>query len=286
MHKLASVTAAVAFSLLAVAPADAVDEGVADGDAHPNVGLLAFDVDGGGETPPFGLCTGFVVSDSVFVTAAHCITAVPEGVEWAVTLEPGSPKSPVLTPGFFPDDFPFVVTVPVHRATGAVVHPDFRVGWRAAHDVAVVLFPAGTFAGVTPVELPAAGLLDRLAAGGGLHGRSFTLVGYGGDEERGAGSPALFIPGYRQAARAPFQALTPEHLRLQLTAAATGGGALCAGDSGSPQFLDETNLAVSLLTESSRSDSCRGAQAAQRLDTPAERAFLDRHVQLLMRLEP
>src|SRR5688500_14935816 len=70
-----------ALSLLAglvlSAPAGAVDNGVPDGDAHPNVGLLAFDIDGEGPTPPFALCTGSVISDHAFLTAAHCIAAIP-----------------------------------------------------------------------------------------------------------------------------------------------------------------------------------------------------------------
>ena len=141
-----------------------------------------------------------------------------------------------------------------------------------------MLFPAGTFAGVTPVDLPDQGLLDGLAASGGLHGQSFRLVGYGAEPRQDGGPSRLFAPGYRQTGTAPFQALTPMHLRLQLTSAATGGAGLCPGDSGSPQFLGESNLAVSLLTSSNLSESCGGAQAAQRLDTSAVRAFLDQYV--------
>ena len=280
MRKLVLATLATSIALLAAGPAAAVDEGVPDGNGHPNVGLLTFDVDGPGETPPFALCTGFVVSESVFVTAAHCIAALPEGVQWGVTLAPGGPGEPVFAPGFLPDDFPFAVSAPVTPALGAVVHPEHRVGWREANDVAVVRFPEGTFAGVTSVDLPEAGLLDRLAAAGGLHGESFTLVGYGTEKQQNNGPPRLYAAGYRQTAQAPFQALTPMHLRLQLTTGASVGGGLCAGDSGSPQFLGDSNLAVSLLTNSNLSDSCGGAQAMERLDTPAVRAFLGQYVEL------
>ena len=37
--------------LLVATPAEAIVNGEPDGDAHPNVGLLAFDVDAEGETP-------------------------------------------------------------------------------------------------------------------------------------------------------------------------------------------------------------------------------------------
>jgi Trypsin len=205
-----------ALSLLAglalSAPAGAVDNGVPDGDAHANVGLLAFDIDGEGPTPPFALCTGSVISDDALLTAAHCIAAIPDA-DWVVTLDGGSPEQPMATQGFFPDDFPFAVIGPVDRSIGVVVHPDFGRGRSRINDLAVVLFPEGTFAHVTPVELPTAGLLDELAARGGLVGRTVTLVGYGTDAE--VEPPRYFFHGYRQTATAPVQALTPRWLRTE-----------------------------------------------------------------------
>jgi hypothetical protein len=241
------------------------------------VGLLAFDVDGEGETPPFGLCSGSVISDSVFLTAAHCITAIPDA-QWVVTLDGGGPGDPVSTPGFFPVDFPFAVTGPVYRSIGAVVHPDFGGGSSRENDLAVVLFPEGTFDQVTPIEFPTAGLLDDLAARGGLVGRNVTLVGYGADAA--VGPPRYFSHGYRQTATAPIQALTPRWLRIQQTPAATGQGSLCLGDSGSPQFLggSDSNLAVSLFSH--HATTCGGVSRAQRLDTLSARQFLSQFVSL------
>jgi hypothetical protein len=267
---LVAVVVSLAFGLTCAGPALAIDNGMPDRDAHPNVGLLAFDVDGGGETPPFALCTGSVVSDSVFLTAAHCITAIPDA-QWVVTLDGGGPDDPVAPPGFFPDDFPFAVTGPVYRSIGAVVHPDFDARLHE-NDLAVVLFPDGTFAHVTPVELPPAGLLDDLAARGGLVGQTLTLVGYGTDAE--VGPPRYFFHGYRQTATAPIQALTPRWLRIQQTPDATGQGSLCLGDSGSPQFLggSDSNLVISVFSH--HATTCRGTSRAQRLDTPSAQEFL------------
>ena len=94
---------ALALSLLATlvlsAPAGAVDNGVPDGDRHPNVGLLGFDFDAEGESPPFFLCTGSVLSDRVFLTAAHCIDVFDDTVQWVASLEPGAPQHPAYTPG-------------------------------------------------------------------------------------------------------------------------------------------------------------------------------------------
>src|SRR5215210_691374 len=106
---VAVLVVALLLALTGPAPAHAIDDGVPDGDAHPHVGLLAFDIDAEGEIPPFALCSGSVISDDVFLTAAHCIAAIPDA-QWVVTLDGGGPGDPVTTTGFFPDDFPFVVT--------------------------------------------------------------------------------------------------------------------------------------------------------------------------------
>jgi Trypsin len=256
-------------ALIAVAfapTAQAIDEGVPDRDRHPFVGVLGFDVDGSGPVPPALLCSGSVLSDRHFLTAAHCIPAVPPDVEWVVSLEPGRPAAPVVIPGIFPDDFPHPFAVPAKRGGVAVVHPDFDPD-RLAHDVAVIRFPARTFAGVEPVQLPPAGLLDDLRR---VERRSFRLVGYGTDPEFGDGPPVYVLEGYRQTAVASFEALTRRQLVL-----ARGG---CLGDSGSPQLLDDSNLAVSVF--SATGPDCRGPNAAQRLDTRSERRFLERFVDL------
>lgn len=263
-------------------PAAAIGNGEPDGTGHPNVGLVGFDLDGpGGALPPFALCTSFVASDSVVVTAAHCIAVAPDA-SWAVTLEPGDPTAPVNTTGIFPDDFPFPIIVPVVHAEKVVMHPRFGEGHPQANDVAVLHFPEGTFADVTPADLPRERELDALAAHGGLLGRDFTLVGYGAvplspttEQKR--------IEGFRRVASAPFQGLTPESLVLQATPEATGAGFVCSGDSGGPQFLGVSNLAVSLvggMTNSGRAQCGTGARFMQRLDTPVIREFLEQHVPL------
>lgn len=157
-----------------------------------------------------------------------------------------------------------------------VVHPDYVDGEARRNDLAVVLFPEGTFADVTPIDLPSLNLLSTLNDGGGLHGDPVTLVGYGNDAE--LGPPRYLYPGYRQTGTAPIQGLTRNWLLIQGSTAATGGNGLCYGDSGSPQFLGNTNLVVSIFSR--HPTTCRGAVRAQRLDTASARKFLAQLVQL------
>jgi len=276
----------VCVALLASLPSQslAIGGGSPDGNGHPNVAFIGFDLDGpGGPLPPFALCTCFVASDSVLITAAHCIEVAPDA-SWAVTLQPGSPGDPIYTPGLYPDDFPFPIIVPVTYADEVHMHQNYGEGQIRANDVAVLIFPEGTFAGVTPVTLPSELQLDALAAQGGLLGQDFTLVGYGGIPFDRPTEP-VFEPGYREVASAPFQALMPVSLILQGTPEATGAGFICAGDSGGPQFLGDSNLAVSLVGGINlnvlRGEPCgTGAQFFQRLDTPIIREFLGQYVTL------
>ena len=256
MRVFAALATALAISACGAVPALAIDEGVPDFDGHPNVGLMGFDVDGDGPEPTVAWCTGTVVSDDVFLTAAHCLINFPAGTSFAVTLEPGGPATPVYRPGRIFDDFPYPFTPSPPFATKAVIHPRFGGDELRTHDVGVLVFPPSTFKDVTPVELPRADMLERIH----LRDRSFRLVGYGGDPEWGnGGEPVLIAEGYRQTATAPFKRLTPTQLQLDGRSRVTGQGGVCLGDSGSPQFLGDSNLQLSLMSNATRAATERSS---------------------------
>jgi len=113
------------------------------------------------------------------------------------------------------------------------------------------------------------GALDHLRPSGRRRGPRFTLVGYGMETRDGL----FYAAGYRKTARAGFHDLSADWLQLTNRVGAwRRSGALCYGDSGSPQFLGGSNLQVSLFHDSV--PACDGVGYNQRLDTRSERRFL------------
>jgi hypothetical protein len=265
-----ALTAVLLVALVAPPRAAAIDNGVPDGSRHPNVGLLAFDLDGPGGDPPAFLCSGSVLSDRVFLTAAHCIAVFPEA-EWSVSLEAGSPASPVATPGLVFDDFPFAVTVPTTPAVQVAVHPKFDPETRA-HDLAVLVMPKRAFAGVKPVRLAPPGVVRHLVR----RATKLTLVGYGADPDFSGPAPRFVLEGFRQLAAAPVAGITDRWVELD-NGSPLGG--VCLGDSGSPQLIRGTSIAVShVSTDGPPEAPCTGTALAHRLDRPADRRFLARYL--------
>ncbi|MEO1034933.1 MAG: trypsin-like serine protease [Pseudomonadota bacterium] len=250
-------------------PAQAIEFGKPD-TAYESVGALAVYF----ETPfgngPFGFCSGFVISDRAFVTAAHCLAEFPHlqhvPQAWAVTMEPGSPENPILPPGVFTELMDFI-KFPIDNAelmspTMIHTHPDYDPQTQE-NDVAVLEFPAGTFK-QSPVKLARPWFLNRLKALRILQRVPIGVVGYGGAGFKAddMGVFGLYIPGHRNRGFTGFSALTRSRLFLEPTAVLDSR--LLSGDSGSPQFI--LDRAVSL--------SSVAGVGEQRLDIPSVRRFL------------
>lgn len=267
MKKIAAALAAASLVLLSLAPpAHSLDEAVPDGNRHGAVGMIGADPDRDGPEVPRFLCNGAVISDRHFLTAGHCAALFGPDAEVFVSLQPGSPAAPVYRPGVYPDDFPFPPTGPVITGGVVTIHPGFDFD-RRLHDVAVVTYPASTFAGVAPITLPKAGQVDRLRKG-----RTLRLVGYGTDPEYGDGAPVLIAEGFRQTRTTTLKSVSRRQIELK-------GGA-CVGDSGAPQFLGNSGVAIALLSDVGGFETCPGPYVSQRLDTRSERRFLSQFVRL------
>ena len=165
MRRFTILFAALLFALGAGVPsAGAITNGEPDGTRHPAVGaLVGYYAPAGGT---IAYCSGTLISPTVFLTAAHC--------------------------GFLPGDtvqvtFDEVYTADSTLYTGTfIAHPDYRPGTNAqglqSNDIAVVVF-SKPIRGITPAQLPTAGLLDQMKADGTLtQSTLFTSVGYGDTE--------------------------------------------------------------------------------------------------------
>jgi Trypsin len=256
---------AVMAALVLAAPAGAITFGQLDGNRHPYVGALIADwnPDVAGEDL---LCSGTLISPTVFLTASHCTVFLPDvGVdpgEVFVTFdpEPVSPDGAVL---------PAATLLPGTYHT----HPEFGGGRSDPHDIAVVVLDA-PYTGATPARLPTLNHLDTIA----LKDQHFTAVGYGTfrDDKR-RGPQALGFDGKRRFVTQGFRSLTKSWLNLSMNPS-TGSGGTCFGDSGGPHLLGDTNLVVSITVTGDR--WCRATDVTYRTDTASARAFLGQFVAL------
>ena len=255
----AIVLALVAFLAAFGGSASAITHGTADGNGHPNVGALIAEWREPGQKDL--LCSGTLISPTVFLTASHC-TIFLESLEisdvW-VTFDGQFDGSSTLRHG--------------------VYHTNPAYGHDFAHlnDVAVVVLDSPV-AGTTPAQLPQAGLLDQMAVKNGLKGQKFTAVGYGDQERQNGGGPPSFpFDAMRRVATSEFRAINTNWLRLSQNPS-TGDGGTCFGDSGGPNFLGSSNVLAAVTVTG---DSvCRATNVVFRLDTPASRDFLGDYVTL------
>jgi hypothetical protein len=264
---------ALAAAALAVAlipgPAGAITYGERDGNTHRNVGAVIAEHRGPGIKDQ--LCSGTLISPTVFLTAAHC-TAFLESL--------GIPNDQIWV-SFDVDIDPITSSTKLYQGTW-VTHEGFGHDQSDSKDIAVIRFRK-PITGITPAGLPTAGLFDRMKAAGTLNGQKFTAVGYGVHEpERGGGPPVFPYDGERWRAVSEFNALNASWLRLSQNDA-TGDSGTCFGDSGGPNFLGTGGQTVpgTIASITIAGDAmCLATNVTYRLDTRVAREFLGRFVTL------
>jgi hypothetical protein len=238
--------------------------GTPDAGQYPSVGAMLYDVNQDGViTGVDQWCSGSLIAPDRFLTAGHCVYFLPRNTQLYISFSTDLLLAPSLS--FIP-------------ATGYVYDPQICFHCNNHHDLAVIFLPAGSTTGLTPLALPPAGLLDQLAAQGGLRNQLFVNVGYGTSATR-TGQPSYPYDAKRNVSLSPFMGLKPYWLGLLMNNNATGLGGDCYHDSGGPKFLDG-NPTMIVATTTTGDIPCRATSWDYRLDTQSARDFLGQFLTL------
>ena len=244
-----ALVAALSASLLLAAPAGAITNGTADGNAHPNVGGLVNDTQYSDGTWLY--CSGTLISPTIFLTAAHC---ADDGQIVRVTFDTAYVDGDKVYTGTFEAD------------------PAYNQSQSDTHDIAVVVFDKAV-KGITPALLPEAGSLSNLSGS-----QKFTPVGYGAYEvTKGSGGHKYLYNDVRMKTTGTLNSINVTWLRISMNAS-KGDGGTCYGDSGGPNFLGTSNVIASITITGDA--VCRATNVTYRLDTESARTFLSQYVTL------
>lgn len=256
MRRLVAFLASLLVALALAAPVSAITYGEIDSDnQYANTGALIAQFSDG----KFVVCSGTLISPTVFLTAAHC---VDDGEQMWVS-------------------FDLTITEPVTRRTNTIhsgtahAHPDFACcGGNDTYDIAVVVLDRAV-RGITPASLPTLNQLGEMTAQQ-LKSATFVAAGYGTvrEDHQGSSEPLFWDPT-RRFAEQTVNSLEPAWLNLSMNPS-TGDGGTCYGDSGGPHFLGDTVVSLTVTGDV----WCKATDKTYRLDTQVARDFLDDFVTL------
>ena len=226
-----------------------ITDGTLDGNRHPAVVLIIFDVDGA----PAWRCSGTLIAPKVVLTAGHC-PGEPGEVSGARVftesdVENGDNNYPFKGPN----------TIEARKWQS---HPQYTNARFFLHDVGVVILSrevklaAGQYG-----QLPTVDQLDALQPS---NSTKFTAVGYGLQRI----NPVFVQDDLVRMFSTPHlvqinTAFTGDFSLLLSNNASTGG--TCFGDSGGPNYLGNSNV-IAGVTSFGLNGTCGGTGGVFRLD--------------------
>lgn len=247
-YKILAILFVSVLVLVTVIPVQAITDGELDGNGHPYVGLMLFQATDG----YWYTCSGTLLSPTVFLTAGHCTSDAIYPIYIWFDANPISPD------GY------------LHRSTADATGTPFAPSNFSfpRFDVGVVVLEEEVVMDVYG-QLPTTNQLDTLKTKRGLQNVTFTAVGYGMqksfptaaswkdqiDYQRWVAHPKLNqinVPGF-----------VGDYSLLLSNNAHTGG--TCFGDSGGPNFLNDTNV-VAGVTSFGINGNCAGTGGVFRMD--------------------
>lgn len=257
MNRIGKLALLVGLALVAAACSRAVQDvgvtaqitnGELDGNRHPYVGLMVAQ-DAAGR--PLWRCSGTLISPTIYLTAGHCTEAPAAHVEiwFDADVESGIPGN----------GYPFNGDVGGTPYT----HPQYDPNAFFLYDLGVVVLDEPVVMSEY-AALPKQDVLDRMARQRGRQDVTFTAVGYGLQR---------INPVFVEAER--VRMLARPHL-IQINGGIVGDfslllsnnhstGGTCFGDSGGPNFIDDTNV-VGGVTSFGLNGNCGGTGGVYRVD--------------------
>ena len=281
---LVVVTIVLGIALASVGTAYAITNGQPDGDDHPYVGLIVFDVyvpDVG--NVPAWRCSGSLIAPNVVLTAGHC-------TDGAVAARVWFDKDVTY------DNVPFPLYPYGGAGSGAIegtpyTNPDYRSEENpygggnglpafSYRDVGVVVLAEPVYMDEYG-ELPEAGLVDTLK-----NKTDVDFVGYGVQYQ-------VQIPGKWLPQPPPYYRWTGPRVRMYAPSAMVSGkfvhsdeflmlslnpgrdkGGSCFGDSGGPDLLYGTDTILGVNSYVTNCN-CAGVGFSSRVDIPEVLEWID-----------
>ena len=285
---IAAAATTLAATAAVLAPAHAITNGELDNGAHPMVGMMSAQTEDG---EPLWRCSGTLISPTVFITAGHCTSDDEGGSVGNVELWFGDGPYPT-NPLFLEDVADFETAgdpsceddetgerYDGYPCTGeysgeAFTHPSYDPDAFWLWDLGVVRLDEAV-AGVTEFgTLPEVGAYDDWAPS---REQTFTSVGYGLQKARGQGATSKNDAEKVRMVSHPRLVLANRpyvgDYNMQLSNNARTGGT-CSGDSGGPNFLDDTFEIVGVTSYGMSMQTCGGLGGLYRLDREEDRPWL------------